>query len=648
MRGLVDKTLSSSKKYVRSGAEIVKTGGRFAHDSLSTGTNYLVMYTPSIYDSSRGQDTTDTTKVLSAYSLMATRSAWRMTRMPRYHIAQHQAEKTSNKISFLLTDKQRIQQHINSLKNKNDHSNITQAKLADAEFQLKKVNEQINRYTKQSKDQYAQASMLYNHRFSATRSTKAILSNTARRTAGEIQYSDGFGNQVIGTVAHSAWMAARYQRHFQAAVQKTYSAVKSITASVIAILSAPTTIIAAVGILPFAMIMILIVSVVAIFSSDIEYSGRVREFSYNEIRLENAYQTALVPDEVLAITQVLGWTTSKEEDYEKIISLMLDQERGDCPSFHEMMVNIFLKYNPALILPNTYDPESDTGFTYWYNDEFWFLKHISNATMSIDEWLNLYPAYLNADPEKRLEMASKDYVKQQMQKAFEVLKINGANNIAAFMETDPDYSLFEAHVIDSQDLQSSSAIGYRTLHVVEYDDEGEIIDEYDDNSFHHGADIPASRNTDVHTPMDGVVVYADGDCTDEGEPAGLWNAGNSVIIRHEIYDEKGNISYFYTMMAHLEPYTVLVENGDRVSAGDVIGGVGTTGYSTGPHLHLQCWITNQKIDHISSADFPSVHPSEFSDSTTGDRYDLESDDYCITIDGTMLFDVDYRNMLYGR
>ena len=237
---------------------------------------------------------------------------------------------------------------------------------------------------------------------------------------------------------------------------------------------------------------------------------------------------------------------------------------------------------------------------------------------------------------------------KQKEKAYDVLNINGANNIAAFMETDVDYNIFEAHVIDSRHLQSSSAIGYRTLHIVEYDDEGEIIDEYDDNSFHHGADIPAARNTDVQSPMDGVVVYADGDCTVEGEPAGLWNAGNSVIVRHEIYDEKGNISYFYAMMAHLEPYTVLVEKGNRVSAGDVIGGVGTTGYSTGPHLHLQCWITNEKIDHISSADFPSVHPAEFSDSTTGDRYDLENDDYCITIDGTMLFDIDYRNMIYGR
>ena len=60
----------------------------------------------------------------------------------------------------------------------------------------------------------------------------------------------------------------------------------------------------------------------------------------------------------------------------------------------------------------------------------------------------------------------------------------------------------------------------------------------------------------------------------------------------------------YTVMyAHLYPNSAKVEVGDEVKAGDELAGVGTTGYSTGPHLHFQVMLNGEKVDGMSLIDF---------------------------------------------
>ncbi len=85
--------------------------------------------------------------------------------------------------------------------------------------------------------------------------------------------------------------------------------------------------------------------------------------------------------------------------------------------------------------------------------------------------------------------------------------------------------------------------------------------------YHNGIDIVAPVGTEVYATADGVVeeakIYVK-----------AW--GHSVIIQHE--DES-----FTTRYAHMERF--VVEDGDKVKAGQIIGYVGSTGKSTGPHLH---------------------------------------------------------------
>jgi murein DD-endopeptidase MepM/ murein hydrolase activator NlpD len=90
--------------------------------------------------------------------------------------------------------------------------------------------------------------------------------------------------------------------------------------------------------------------------------------------------------------------------------------------------------------------------------------------------------------------------------------------------------------------------------------------------YHTGFDFSAPVGTPVHTPDDGVVTTAG-----SGSASG-W-AGTYVTVRHG----DGTTSLY----AHLSTATVRV--GEKVSAGQVVGRVGMTGRTFGPHLHFEVY-----------------------------------------------------------
>ncbi len=99
------------------------------------------------------------------------------------------------------------------------------------------------------------------------------------------------------------------------------------------------------------------------------------------------------------------------------------------------------------------------------------------------------------------------------------------------------------------------------------------------NPGHIGLDIAARMWDPIVSIADGVVVFAD------------WGGGygNLVIVDHE-----GGWRTYY---AHLSE--ISVENGQDVRQGELLGGAGTTGYSTGPHLHFELRYQDRPVDpHI--------------------------------------------------
>jgi murein DD-endopeptidase MepM/ murein hydrolase activator NlpD len=96
------------------------------------------------------------------------------------------------------------------------------------------------------------------------------------------------------------------------------------------------------------------------------------------------------------------------------------------------------------------------------------------------------------------------------------------------------------------------------------------------SSTHPGLDLAAPTGTPVAAAAGGQVTHAG--------PAGTY--GNLVTIRHP--------NGFETRYAHLS--AVAVHEGDRVDAGTQVGNVGTTGRSTGPHLHFEVRQDGKTLD----------------------------------------------------
>ncbi len=94
---------------------------------------------------------------------------------------------------------------------------------------------------------------------------------------------------------------------------------------------------------------------------------------------------------------------------------------------------------------------------------------------------------------------------------------------------------------------------------------------------HHGLDIAAEQGTSVRAVAAGTVRFAG--WSNQGY-------GNMVVIDHGGYQ---------TLYAHLSA-TPSVSTGQSVAAGTVLGPMGSTGFSTGPHLHFEIRLGHEVVD----------------------------------------------------
>lgn len=95
---------------------------------------------------------------------------------------------------------------------------------------------------------------------------------------------------------------------------------------------------------------------------------------------------------------------------------------------------------------------------------------------------------------------------------------------------------------------------------------------------HRGIDLPAPTGTPVRAIADGTIEFI-------GQQRGY---GNVIVIRHDARTT--------TLYAHLHTFTHGLAPGAAVSRADVIGGVGQTGWATGPHLHFEFHLDGEPVD----------------------------------------------------
>jgi murein DD-endopeptidase MepM/ murein hydrolase activator NlpD len=96
--------------------------------------------------------------------------------------------------------------------------------------------------------------------------------------------------------------------------------------------------------------------------------------------------------------------------------------------------------------------------------------------------------------------------------------------------------------------------------------------------FHRGVDFIGKTGDPIKAAMKGTVQHID------NNP----NLGNFIILKHD--------DGYQTLYAHLSVFTVKV--GEAVKQGQEIGKIGNTGYTTGPHLHLEAFRNGNRIDPL--------------------------------------------------
>lgn len=140
--------------------------------------------------------------------------------------------------------------------------------------------------------------------------------------------------------------------------------------------------------------------------------------------------------------------------------------------------------------------------------------------------------------------------------------IDSVNDIPSNVSVN-GYSLNKRIVLPVQG-STSSEFGVRTHPI-----DGDL-------RFHAGTDIAAATGTPIYAACDGTVIKSSFD---------KWN-GYHIKIQHD--------NEIMTVYCHCSE--LCVKEGDFVRAGDVIGKVGSTGSSTGPHLHFELRINNVSYD----------------------------------------------------
>jgi murein DD-endopeptidase MepM/ murein hydrolase activator NlpD len=106
---------------------------------------------------------------------------------------------------------------------------------------------------------------------------------------------------------------------------------------------------------------------------------------------------------------------------------------------------------------------------------------------------------------------------------------------------------------------------------------------------HQGVDFAAATGTPIRAAGDGVIDFV-------GTQGGY---GNVVVIKHW--------NNYSTAYAHMSRFANGMRKGTKVNQGEVIGYVGSTGWSTGPHLHYEFRVNNQPRDPMS-IDVPNAQP----------------------------------------
>jgi len=162
-----------------------------------------------------------------------------------------------------------------------------------------------------------------------------------------------------------------------------------------------------------------------------------------------------------------------------------------------------------------------------------------------------------------------DYLRKRGLKGFAVKSVGGDGNAEEKkLSDDEKYSLYDEYLSRLVNSVAFTPMGYPRLSSIT-SVFGYRSDPFDSENaeYHPGIDFKGAKGDPVHVTADGKVVFT-------GWKGGY---GNCIIVQH-----KNDFQTLYGHLSHIN-----VQDGQSVGTGDVIGKVGSTGRSTGTHLHYE-------------------------------------------------------------
>lgn len=189
-----------------------------------------------------------------------------------------------------------------------------------------------------------------------------------------------------------------------------------------------------------------------------------------------------------------------------------------------------------------------------------YLQKIENDKLQMEEQKSLYEK-MEDDADEAIKDLLEEYKKQQEE------------------ASKPSASSKMIWPLSSKWSYISSYYGYRTHPIT-----GEKY------SFHRGIDIPAAKGDAIYAALSGTVITS------------TYNSsyGYYIIIDHGVYKNTGK--NLYTVYAHASK--LIAKKGQKVSQGERIAKVGTTGSSTGNHLHFEIRLGSSTVNPLDYVKVP--------------------------------------------
>jgi murein DD-endopeptidase MepM/ murein hydrolase activator NlpD len=172
-----------------------------------------------------------------------------------------------------------------------------------------------------------------------------------------------------------------------------------------------------------------------------------------------------------------------------------------------------------------------------------------------------------------------DYLRKRGLKGFSTKSVGGDGGAEAKLSDTEKYSMYDEYLSRLLNSVAFTPMGYPRVSSIT-SMFGYRSDPFDTENaeYHPGIDFKGAKGDPVHVTADGKVVFT-------GRKGGY---GNCIIVQH-----KNDFQTLYGHLSHIN-----VEEGQSVSTGDVIGKVGSTGRSTGSHLHYEVRKSGKPINPV--------------------------------------------------